>query len=115
VEFPTEDPTRWETIRFATPRGDMVVTAHGLNRSLLVSLQRLGLCLLAFAGALLPFALVMLLKRAIRGGAKSLGRVLFIAGLISVFFGILPVVGALLWLVALVLKATTPFHRLNQA
>jgi hypothetical protein len=104
VAFPKADPKRWETVRLATPRGDMTVTARGLNRGIVLALQRLGLVLLAFAAAFVPVVLFLAIRRAMRADVKALIRTLVIVGLISVFFGIFPAVGILFWLVALGLK-----------
>jgi hypothetical protein len=104
VAFPKADPKRWETVRLATPRGDMAVTARGLNRGIVLALQRLGLVLLAFAAAFVPVVLFLAIRRAMRADVKALIHTLVIVGLISVFFGIFPAVGILFWLVALGLK-----------
>jgi len=106
VDFPAADDARWETIRLATPRGDMVVTARGVGRSFQMAAQRLGLCLLAFAATALPFALLVLLKRAARRGMRGLVKGLLFASLVSLLFGIFPVVGFLLLVTALVLKVS---------
>ena len=111
VAFPEADEGRWETVHLATPRGDMTVTARAVGRRFRLAAERLAICLLAFAGAALAYLLFVLLKRAARRGAPGLAKRLFVTGLVSVLFGIFPVVGVLLIVVSAGVKVAQSVRR----
>lgn len=109
LEFPGEDPARWTTIRLATPRGDMQVTGRAVSRSLVLTLERLGSCLLVAVGLALLALLVVRIGQGFRRRRRLPLKALILLGLISMLFGILPALGLIL-LATLIVLAISGRH-----
>jgi hypothetical protein len=84
-------PERGRVYRFATPRGEIEITARAVSSALVDRLRQLALALVAALALLLVW-------RAVRRGwfATSLGSTLaIVGGLISICAGLLPGIGLL--------------------
>lgn len=111
ISLPEPDNDRWRTVRLATPRGDMLVTGHAVSRGVTMALSRLALCLLA-CGCL---ALLVLLARRMARSQRPPVRLLLVLSLVSIFFGILPVVGLLLLILTPILVLSAHARRTCRA
>lgn len=94
LELPGEDPERWESYRFRTPRGDVLVMGWTISRK--------GIALLKRVVVGLGFILASVLIRAPAypqwhdcKPRHSMAAILIIVGVLCVLVGVLPIAAAL--------------------
>ncbi len=102
VDLPAFDASRWQRVRFTTPRGDVRLDGWAASRSMVEGLERLGVVVASVA--------VVLLVRAVARRARTralhglLSTALIVLGALGVLFGVLPVAGLLALLAGIVWK-----------
>ncbi|MCX5670011.1 MAG: hypothetical protein NTU94_01645 [Planctomycetota bacterium] len=96
-------PLRGRVYRFATPRGDVEVTASAASRPLIEGLERLG-------GVAALVVVVLVARRLVRGRSFSIQTqstiswVLIVLGVLGMFVGILPVAGLIITVIGVIMK-----------
>jgi hypothetical protein len=107
LPFLAEDPGRWTTYRFATPRGEVALSARSISQRSVEGLQRL-------AAGLLALIVLPLILRRLAGGAASpkrrrtVGTLLIVAASFGLLFGIFPLAALVLLVTGIVMKIRTP-------
>jgi hypothetical protein len=111
-DFPL--PTRGEVFFFTTPRGEVEITARSVSNPML---SRLGRAAAVLALVVLAGWLIRLGRRSRFEGAgrSTAASVLILLGLLSIFFGVFPLLGLIAVVAGIVLKIERRQPKIQQA